>query len=75
MFMYKIKQSSMLIIGIHLRNEFDFWRVHGIRNTLGLLPSKSSRKCFMLTLREPPSIYDSRNLPKIEFIAYIHILL
>ena len=22
---------------IHLRNEFDFWKVHGIMNTLGLL--------------------------------------
>ena len=25
---------------VHLRNEFDFWKVHGIMNTLGLLQSK-----------------------------------
>ena len=25
---------------IHLRNEFDFWMVHGIMNTSGLLQSK-----------------------------------
>ena len=24
----------------HLRNEFDFWKVHGIMNTSGLLQSK-----------------------------------
>ena len=25
---------------LHLRNEFDFWNVHGIMNTSGLLQSK-----------------------------------
>ena len=29
----------------------------------------------MLTLQETRSIYDSINIPKIEFIAYIYILL
>ena len=29
----------------------------------------------MLTLQETRSIYDSMNIPKIEFIAYIYILL
>ena len=35
-----------------LRNEFDFWNVHGIMNTSGLLQSKSSLKGFMLTFHE-----------------------
>ena len=38
------------------------WKVHGIMNTSGLL-------------QETRSIHDSMNLPKIEFIAYIYILL
>ena len=50
-----------------LRNEFNFWKVHGIMNTSGLLQSK-------LTLQETRSIHDSMNLPKIEFITYIYIL-
>ena len=53
----------------HLRNEFHFWKVHGIMNTSGLLQSST------LTLQETGSIHDSMNLPKIEFIAYIYILL
>ena len=31
--------------------------------------------CFTLTLQETRSVYDSMNRPKIEFIAYIYILL
>ena len=46
---------------MHLRNEFDFWYVHGIMNTSGLL-------------QETRSIHDSMNIPKIEFITYIYIL-
>ena len=56
----------------HLRNEFNFWNVHGIMNTSGLLQSKWG---FTLTLQETRSIHDSMNIPKIEFIAYIYILL
>ena len=41
--------------------------------TFGLLQSKWSPKGFMLTLQETWSIHDSVNLPKMEFIAYIHI--
>ena len=37
---------------MYLRNEFDFWNVHGIMNTSGLLQSKLSPKGFMLTLQE-----------------------
>ena len=37
-----------------LKNESDFWKIHGI-----LIPS----------------IHDSMNLPKVEFIAYIYNLL
>ena len=35
-----------------LRNEFNFWNVHGTRNTSGLLQSKWSPKGFMLNLQE-----------------------
>ena len=45
-----------------------FWNLHGIMNTSGLLQSE-------LTLQETRSIHDSMNRPKIEFIAYIYILL
>ena len=43
--------------------------------TSGLLQSKWIPKGFMLTLQETRSIHDSMNRPKIEFIAYIYILL
>ena len=35
----------------------------------------TNEKGFTLTLQETRSIHDSMNLPKFEFIAYIHILL
>ena len=44
-------------------------------NASGLLQSKWSLKGFMLALQETRSIHISMNLPKIEFIAYIYILL
>ena len=44
-------------------------------NTSSLLQSKWSLKGFTLTLQETQSIHDSMNIPKIEFIAYIYILL
>ena len=44
-------------------------------NTSSLLQSKWSPLGFTLTLQETQSIHDSMNLPKIEFIAYIYILL
>ena len=47
---------------LHLRNEFNIRKVHGIINT-----SKAS-----LTLQETRSIHDSMNLSKIEFIANIY---
>ena len=56
----------------YLRNEFNFWNVHGIMNTSGLLQSKLG---FRLTLQETRSIHDSMNIQKIEFTAYIYILL
>ena len=34
-----------------------------------------AQRAFMLTLQETRSIHDSMNIPKIEFIAYIYILL
>ena len=45
-----------------LRDEFNFLNVHGIMNTFGLL-------------QETRSMHDSMNIPKIEFIAYVYILL
>ena len=50
------------MVCIYLRNEFNFWNVRGIMNTLGLL-------------QEIQSIHDSMNITKIEFVAYIYILL
>ena len=60
-----------------LRNEFDFWKVHGIMNISRFLQSKGRLKGFTLTLQETRStcIHDTVNLPKIEFIIYIYILL
>ena len=52
----------------YLRNEFNFWNVHGIMNTSGLLQRK-------YTLQDTQSIDDSMNRPTFEFIAYIYILL
>ena len=43
-------------------------------NASGLLQS-SPKKGFTLTLQETRSIHVSMNFPKIEFIAYIYILL
>ena len=40
-----------------------------------LLQSKWSPKGFPLILQETRSIHDSMNILKIEFIAYIYILL
>ena len=31
-----------LLVVCHLRNEFNFWNVHGSMNTLGLLQSRDS---------------------------------
>ena len=59
----------------YLRCEFDFLKVHGIMNTSGLFQSKGNSKGFALTLQETRIIHDSMNLPKIEFITYIYILL
>ena len=45
----------------NLRNEFEFWNVHGIMNTLGLL-------------QETQSIHDSMIRPKIECL-YLHFII
>ena len=50
---------------VHLRYEFDFWNVHGIMNTRGLLQSKWSPS---LTLQETRSIHDSMNRPKLNLL-------
>ena len=43
-------------------------------NTSGLVQSKWSPKGFTLILQEVRSVYDSMNIPKIEFITFIYIL-
>ena len=44
-------------------------------NISSLLQSKWNMKGFTLRLQETQSIHDSTNIPKIELIAYIYILL
>ena len=44
-------------------------------NNSGFLQSKWNPLGFTLILQETQSIHDSMNLPKIEFIGYIYILL
>ena len=61
---------NMHMIEFYLRNEFDFWKVHGIMNTSGLLQTSG----FTLTFQETHSIHGFVNLPRIEFITYIYIL-
>ena len=53
-----------------MRNKFNFWSVHGIMNTAGLLQSLCEALRASLTLQETRSIHDSMNIPKIEFISY-----
>ena len=54
-----------------VRNDFNFWNVHGITNTSGPLQSNLG---FMLTLQETLSIHDSMNIPKI-YCLYLHFIL
>ena len=62
-------QCVIVVFPDHLRNKFDFWNVHGIMNTSGLLQIKSRPKGFTITLQETRSIHDSINRPKNKFIA------
>ena len=68
-----IEQTIITVIYSLLRNEFNFWNVHGIMSTLGLVQSKRSLKGFTLTLQENRNIHDCRTIPKIEFITYTYI--
>ena len=53
-----------------------FWNVHGIMNTSGLLQTlQNTRSIHDSNFARDLSIYDSMNIPQIEFIAYIYILL
>ena len=52
----------MGVQGIHLRNELDFWNVHKIMNTLGLLQSEWRSKGFTLYLQETQSIVKAEGL-------------
>ena len=49
----------------HLRNEFNFWNVHEIMNTSGLVQSKWSPERASLTLHETRSIHDSCTFQKL----------
>ena len=66
------RASAFIHLAVVIRNEFNFWNVHGIMNTSGLVQSKCSG--FTLTLKETRSIRDSMNIPEIGFITYIYIL-
>ena len=67
--------NSHVIEENHLRNEFDFWKVHGILNTSGLLQSKWSPKEGLHLLCKRPEVFmipwTSRNWI---IITYIYIL-
>ena len=68
--------QSLNVHGImNISSLLQSWNVHGIMKTSDLLQSKWSSTGFTLTLQETQSIHDSMNIPKIEFIAYIYILL
>ena len=59
---------------MNISNEYNFWKVNVIMNTSGLLQRKWS-SCFTFFANDLKCIHDSMNRPKIEFIAYIYILL
>ena len=48
-FVFDINQLKVTFADHYLRNEFEFWNVHGIMNTSGLLQSK----CFTYFARGP----------------------
>ena len=52
---------------MHFRNEFNFWKVHGIMNSSGLLQSEREAR----TLQETGSIHDSMNLPKLNLLLWL----
>ena len=54
------------------RNKFNFWSVHGIMNTPGILQSQRQALWVSLTLQETRSVHDSMNRPKTEFLKYMH---
>ena len=56
----KVGKLSQRAFWISFRNEFDFWNVHGIMNTSGLLQSRAS--VFTLILQETRSIHYSMNI-------------
>ena len=57
-----VNNTNAVTLYIHLRTELDFRSVHGITNTSGLL-------------QETRRIHESVNIPKIDFFAYMYILL
>ena len=58
------------LLHIYLRNEFNFWNVHGIMNTLGLL---QSNKGLHVNFARDPKYSLFHEQIKNEFIAYIYI--
>ena len=62
----------MFIINVNISNKFNFWSVHGIMNTSGVLQSQREPLCASLTLQETRSIHDCMTIPIIEFISYIN---
>ena len=68
-----MKDSFKLCSWQYLRNGFNFWNVHGIMNTSGLL--QSYRDVLHVNLARDLKNLDSMNIPKMEFIAFIYIWL
>ena len=61
-------ESLRFYLWNYLRNELNFWNVHRVMNTSGLLQSKWTPKGFTLTLQEIRSIRDSMNIPKLNLL-------
>ena len=63
---------------LHLRNEFDFWKDHGIMNTsvsCKVSEAQVKPKGLHIIFARDPNYSWFHELPKIEFITYIYILL
>ena len=78
MFFFKyciITESTFFLLPLEIELLFDFWNLHGIMNTSGLLQSKWRPKGLTLTLPDTRRIHDSMNIPNMVIIAYIYIVL
>ena len=68
---YKAINIFFYILDIYISNKFNFWSVHGIMNTLGLLQSKCEA-LFGLHLLCTPTQYKRTVLQPLKLILNIH---